>query len=358
MRARRDDMAEPAEVAALPAPIDMLLAAAVARRFYLEHRSKVEIAKEFGISRFKVARLLGAAVAHDIVRIDITVPAEIDVPLGRALSERFGLRHGIVVNLGRGEGGTAAPADQRRSGRWLGTAAARLISEIAEEGDVLGLDGSHAVDALSEAVTRLPLCDVVQLTGVRGRDLARDAAITAVRRTAAAGGGRAFPLHTPFLLPDAVTAAVLRSQPATAETLNRFGLVTKAVVGIAAWDAPHSTVYDALSERERETLREAGACAEVAGHVLDAEGRMIPTELTARTIAVTADELRGVTELIGVAAGGRGAGAVRAVLNSGLLTGVVTDATTARLLLWHDDPDDPARTVSAPSSRSTGRGQR
>lgn len=54
-----------------------------------------------------------------------------------------------------------------------------------------------------------------------------------------------------------MTAAVLRSQPATAETLNRFGLVTKAVVGIAAWDAPHSTVYDALSERERETLREA-----------------------------------------------------------------------------------------------------
>ncbi|MFI5568086.1 sugar-binding transcriptional regulator [Streptomyces sp. NPDC051740] len=345
-------MAEPAEVVTLPAPIDTLLAAAVARRFYLEHRSKVEIAKELGISRFKVARLLDAAVAHDIVRIDITVPAEIDVPLGRALTERFGLRHGIVVNLGRGEGGTAA-ADQRQSGRWLGTAAARLISEIAEEGDVLGLDGSHAVDALSEAVTRLPLCDVVQLTGVHGRDLAHDAAITAVRRTAAAGGGRAFPLHTPFLLPDAVTAAVLRSQPATAETLDRFGLVTKAVVGIAAWDAPHSTVYDALSERERETLREAGACAEVAGHVLDAAGRVIPTELNARTIAVSADELRGVTELIGVTAGGRGTGAARAVLSSGLLTGVVTDATTARRLLWHDDPDDPARTAPAPSSRST-----
>ncbi|GAA4949124.1 hypothetical protein GCM10023238_14300 [Streptomyces heliomycini] len=72
--------AEPVEAVALTAPIDTLLAAAVARRFYLEQRSKVEIAKEFGISRFKVARLLDAAVAHDIVRIDITVPAEIDVP--------------------------------------------------------------------------------------------------------------------------------------------------------------------------------------------------------------------------------------------------------------------------------------
>ncbi|MFD3627053.1 sugar-binding transcriptional regulator [Streptomyces sp. NPDC058698] len=345
-------MAEPAEVVALPAPIDTLLAAAVARRFYLEQRSKVEIAKEFGISRFKVARLLDAAVAHDIVRIDITVPAEIDVPLGRALTERFGLRHGIVVNIGCGDGGTAAaPADPRQSGRWLGTAAARLISEIAEEGDILGLDGSEAVDALSEAVTRLPLCDVVQLTGVHGRDLAHDAAIAAVRRTAAAGGGRAFPLHTPFLLPDAVTAAVLRSQPATAETLDRFGLVTKAVVGVAAWDAPHSPVYGALSERERETLREAGACAEVAGHLLDADGRVMPTGLDARTIAVSAAGLRGVTELIGVTAGGRGTGAARAVLRSGLLTGVVTDAATARRLLRHDDPDDPART--APSSRST-----
>ncbi|MGC9443018.1 sugar-binding transcriptional regulator [Streptomyces sp. WG5] len=344
-------MAEPADMVALPAPVDTLLAAAVARRFYLQQLSKVEIAKEFGISRFKVARLLDAAVAHDIVRIDITVPAEIDVPLGRELTERFGLRHGIVVNLTRGDGGTASPADQLGS-RWLGTAAARLISEIAEEGDVLGLDGSHAVDALSEAVTRLPLCDVVQLTGVHGRDLAHDAAITAVRRTAAVGGGRAFPLHTPFLLPDAATAAVLRSQPDTAATLGRFGLLTKAVVGISAWDAPHSTVYDALSERERETLREAGACAEVAGHVLDAAGRVIPTELNARTIAVGAAELRGVAELIAVTAGGRGTGAVRAVLRSGLLTGVVTDAATARSLLRDDEPDGRTRTALA--SRSTG----
>ncbi|MCX5521415.1 transcriptional regulator [Streptomyces bobili] len=353
-------MAEPAEVATLPAPIDTLLAAAVARRFYLEHRSKVEIAKEFGISRFKVARLLDAAVAHDIVRIDIRVPAEIDVPLGRALTERFGLRHGIVVNLGRHEGGTASLVDQRHGGRWLGTAAARLLSEIAEEGDVLGLDASHAVEALGETVTRLPFCDVVQLTGVHGRDLAHDAAITAVRRTAAAGGGRAFPLHTPFLLPDAATAAVLRSQPATAETLDRFRLVTKAVVGIGAWDAPHSPAYGALSEGERETLRAAGACAEVAGHVLDAVGRMLPTELNARTIAIGATELRGVAELIGVTTGGRGTGAVRAVLRSGLLTGVVTDAATARRLLWHDDrsdaddtddPQDAARIAA--SSRST-----
>ncbi|WAX77841.1 sugar-binding transcriptional regulator [Streptomyces sp. KMM 9044] len=351
---RRDGPVGPCGPEVPSAPLDRLLAASVARRFYLGNQSKVEIAKEFDISRFKVARLLDAAVAHDIVRIDITVPAEIDAPLGQALAGRFGLRHAVVVNLMDGEGaegGTArpaGPAGRHRVSRWLGTAAAQLLSATAEEGDVIGLDGSPEVDALSEAVNRLPPCDVVQLTGVHGPDLARDPAVAAVRRTAAAGGGGAFPLYVPFVLPDAATATVLRSQPAVAGTAHRFGRITRAVVGIGAWGAGLSTMYDALGDAERETYRASGACADVAGHVLDASGEVIRTELNARMICVSAAELRAVPELIGVSGGARGAEAIRAVLKSGLLTSVVTDTATARRLLWHDGADDTARTVSSP----------
>ncbi|MET9481573.1 sugar-binding domain-containing protein [Streptomyces sp. NPDC006638] len=337
------NLGEDREAEAPFAAVDKLLAASVARRFYLEHQSKVSIAKEFRISRFKVARLLDAAVAHDIVRIDITVPAEIDAPLSHALAERFGLRQAVVVDLTRSEGDAVAPGDTRRAGRWLGTAAASLISEISEDDDVLGLDASRSVQALSEAVGRLRSREVVQLTGVHGPDLAHDTAIEAVHRTAAAGRGRAFPLHAPFILPNAPTATLLRSQPDTAETLGRFGRVTKAVVGIGAWEATLSAVYDALTERERDTYRALGACAEVAGHLFDRDGRPLPEELDARTIAPSAGQLREIPELIGVAGGVRRAGAIRAVLTSGLLTRVVTDATTARRLLWYDGAEDAGR---------------
>lgn len=328
-------------------PVNRLLAASVARRFYLENRSKVAIGKEFGISRFKVARLLDAALTHSIVRIDITVPAEIDAPLSRALSERFGLRHAVVVGLVRGEDGGSAAGDARRTSHWLGAAAAQLISEIAVEGDVLGLDGSRAVAALSEAVTRLPVCEVIQLTGAHGRDLAEDGAVSAVRRTAAVGGGRAFPLYAPFLLPNAPTASLLRSQPATAETLDRFGRVTKAVVGIGAWEATLSPLYDALTEQERETYRASDACAEVAGQVFDRAGQAVPTGLEARMIAMSAAQFDRVPELIGVAGGARNAEAIRTVLTSRLLTGVVTDATVARRLLWQNGRDDTSRNRDA-----------
>ena len=47
----------------LAGPASLVLSASVARRYYLDGRSKIEIAEEFGLSRFKVARLIDLARA-------------------------------------------------------------------------------------------------------------------------------------------------------------------------------------------------------------------------------------------------------------------------------------------------------
>src|SRR4028118_1675276 len=73
-------------------PAQVVLTASVARRYYLDGRSKVEIADEFGLSRFKVARLLDAARASGLVRIEIRHQGGIDVALSARLGGRFGLQ--------------------------------------------------------------------------------------------------------------------------------------------------------------------------------------------------------------------------------------------------------------------------
>src|ERR671920_276521 len=60
-------------------PARVVLTASIARRYYLDGRSKVEIAEEFGLNRFKVARLLDAARESGLVRIEIRHPGQIDV---------------------------------------------------------------------------------------------------------------------------------------------------------------------------------------------------------------------------------------------------------------------------------------
>ena len=81
-----------------PGPASLVLSATVARRYYLDGRSKVQIGEELGLSRFKVARLLDTARDTGLVRIEIRYEGEIDVDLSARLRERFGLQHSIVVD--------------------------------------------------------------------------------------------------------------------------------------------------------------------------------------------------------------------------------------------------------------------
>ena len=91
-------------------PAELVQAAAMARRFYLEGKSKIQIAEEFGVSRFKVARVLETALERDLVRIEIRVPAELDAERSDALRARYGLRHAVVVESpAEGEDGGAVP---------------------------------------------------------------------------------------------------------------------------------------------------------------------------------------------------------------------------------------------------------
>src|ERR687897_213523 len=79
-------------------PAQLVLLAAVGRRYFLDGRSKVEIAEEFGFSRFKIARLIDAARESGLVRIEIRHQGEIDVDLSARLRDRYGLQHAVVMD--------------------------------------------------------------------------------------------------------------------------------------------------------------------------------------------------------------------------------------------------------------------
>src|SRR6266487_3937017 len=138
-----------------PGPEELMQTAAMARLFYLENKSKIEIAEEFGISRFKVARMLENAIRDGLIRLEIHLPAELDADLSDALRTRFDLTHARPGRRGPGPGhaaprrGRGGPAHRdrhrrRRPRTRLGTGdrgdvprthrAAPLYSRAAERG--------------------------------------------------------------------------------------------------------------------------------------------------------------------------------------------------------------------------------
>ena len=306
-------------------PAELVRLAAVARRFYLDGRSKLELAEEFGVSRFKVARLLEQALASGIVRIEIGVPTQIDDELSERVRTGYGLRHAIVVDT------PEHPESDLRA--HLARVAADLLTEIVVEGEILGLGYGRTLTVMTDALNRLARCTVVQLSGALLGVNVQENSIELVRRVAAVSRGPAFPIYTPQVLPDFATAEALRRQPQVAEAQRRWNQLTKAVVAVGSWDPPHSQLYISLSQRERDLLRTQGACAELCANLLDAEGRPVATEFTDRCITITTGQLRTVDEVIAVGGGRDKIAAFRAVLRGGYATSVITDVIVARALL-------------------------
>ncbi|SCK07145.1 DNA-binding transcriptional regulator LsrR, DeoR family [Streptomyces sp. WMMB 714] len=313
-------------------PAELMQAAAMARRFYLEGKSKIQIADEFGVSRFKVARVLETALERDLIRIEISVPAELDADRSDALRARYGLRHVVVVES------PSEAADDGADPENLGEVAADLLGELVTDGDVLGLAWGRSTIHMAAALRQLPPCTVVQLTGVYDAGTADRGSVEAVRRAAEVAGGEAHPIYAPMLLPDSATAAALRSQTGISRAFEYFDKVTVAAVSIGSWEPGISTVHDMLSDTEREHYSSLGVAAEMSAHLFDTGGRRIGRDLGERCITVEAERLRRIPEVVAIAGGQRKAAAVGAVLRSGLVTSLVTDTAAADYLLTETQP--------------------
>ncbi|MDD7938991.1 sugar-binding domain-containing protein [Actinomycetospora lutea] len=295
-----------------------LLAAGAAHRFHVLGRTKVEIARELGMSRFAVARLLDAAQEQGLVRIEVTAGDDLDHRASEELAAAYGLRRALV-----------APGAGRPR---VASLTAELLTEIVGPDDVLGLAWSRTINEAVDALTSLPPCTVVQLCGAYSLPWRSDTSAETVARVGALCGGPTFPIYAPLVLPDDQTARTLREQPGVADAFGRFADLTVAVISVGAWSPEHSTVHDVLDEEERTALGERGVVGEVVALPFDADGRVLDVDLARRVLAIDEAALRAVPEVIVLVSEPARARAADALLRSGLASTLVTDAATTTAL--------------------------
>ncbi len=299
--------------------------AAVAKRYYFDNRTRVQLAGEFAVSRFKISRLLEAAVSSGIVRISIRLPEFVDADLSLRLREKFRLDRALVAAVQ-----DTSPQGVREA---LGRTAAALLSDIVTGRDVLGVTSGRTIDAVARNLTRLAGCEIIQLTGMSG-DL-DDNPVEVLRRVAVLSGGQARSIYAPLTVATSEAAAALKTDPRIAEAFGRFASVTIALASVGSWDPPESRFYDGLSPQDRERLLAADVLADVGGALLDRQGRPVHV-FDDRTLGVSAEQLVAMDQVIVVGGGTRKTQAIRAALRSGLVSCLITDDAVALALLARD----------------------
>ena len=154
-----------------------------------------------------------------------------------------------------------------------------------------------------------------------------------MHRIAEKTGALAYVMPVPFFANSAEDREVLLAQKGVEEVFGMANHADLKIVGIGTVEADAQLVASGMIEpKEIRAISRDGGVGELLGHFFDINGRLLETSLTARTLAVS---FKGKEQdrIFAIAGGPSKVQAIRAVLESRKLSGLITDERTANALL-------------------------
>jgi DNA-binding transcriptional regulator LsrR (DeoR family) len=311
-------------------PEAVALASQVARMFFDREMTKVQIASQLGISRFRVARLIEYARQQGLVRIEFRDIPRQDRELARAVEERWGIDLCVVVAGGPGADALVP----------LARMAAAVTSDLIGPEEVIGIAwGSTLAAIVAELAPRhSPGVHVIQLAGSSAR-VERIRNPGELARTLADRLGATYhALYAPAFVESATLRDALLREPEIRATVGFFDRVSLAIVGIGAFTggrrSSSSLVHTGiLSDDDLARLMSEGAVGDLILYPFDRDGHFVADQLSERTVAVTTAQLARVPRVIAVAGGTHKAEAIAGALSTGIVSILVTDEPAAKRLV-------------------------
>ncbi|CAM5771593.1 DNA-binding transcriptional regulator [Labrys miyagiensis] len=285
-----------------------------------------EVAKRLGVPSLKAHRLI--ARAHRDGLIHFTIDGDISdcLRLEEKLRQRFGVKFcEVCPDLD----------DEPLPLLTLSIAGSRFLRRSLETGEDQIIGFGHG-RTLSTSVARLPNMSIGKrkLVSLLGGLTRRNSATPydVIHRLAARTGAETYVLPLPFYANSVEDRAVFLAQRGVREVVELGIQASLRIVGIGTMEYDASSVATGMIEREEfDAARAAGGMGEVLGHIFGIDGRVIENGLSARTLSMPVAEI-GRHKTIALAGGRSKIDAIRAVLASGLLYGIIMDERTARTL--------------------------
>lgn len=295
----------------------------VSKAHYVDHKSKIEIADELGMSRFRVARLLAQAEEVGVVTHTLNSGGLIE-EYSEAVARHLDIRSASVLEV-YGD----VPSVRTAVGRAIGL----YVRDSIDEGEVLGIGWGRTLNAMFDDLDDMPHVEVRLLTGRNAGDTGNSAR-GLLRRALALTGGLGYPFPAPFFVDDARAANAMRHQPNVASTLAGFSRITTAVVTIGVvGPRPIGVAYSTLPPHFAEQLRLAGGVAELCGFALGEDGQVVDARFGRHCLSISPAQLRRVPRVIAAVSNPAKATAVRAACMSGMVHDLMIDVELAEALL-------------------------
>ena len=295
----------------------------VARRYYLDNQKQSDIARELGISRPLVSRILAEARERGVVEITVHDPEAESAGLLERLRRSSSIQGGVLVEDGE---------DNDATNQLLSEGAVELLEQL--DARRLGVGWGYLIGQLVTWLEEHPrlessITDICPLVGNASIPARNYQSNENVRLMAQQLGAVPHFLYLPALPESLEEKQLLCSSEIYRQIDQEWQRLDTALVNIG--DYPSSPDFASLV-RYGSLLQRQRACGRMLIYYFNEAGAVIQSEQDF-AIQIPIDTLRRCPRIIGVCSANTSVKALRGALQSGFLTHIVTRAGLVKALL-------------------------
>lgn len=295
----------------------------VARRYYLENQRQSDIARELGVSRPMVSRMLAEARELGVVEITVHDPETRIATLLERLRLSTSIRGGVLVEDG---------ADEDATNQLLSQGAVELLRQLDTRR--LGVGWGYLIGQLVTWLEKHPqpdstVTDICPLVGNANIPARNYQSNENARLMAQQLGAAPHFLYLPALPEGVEEKQLLCSTEVYRQIHQQWEQLDTALVNIGNY--PSSPDFASLV-RYGSLLQQYRACGRMLVYYFNEEGTVIQSDQDF-AIQVPLDTLRQCPRIIGVCSANTGAKALLGALRSGVFTHLVARSELVRSLL-------------------------
>ncbi len=277
--------------------------AKIATLYYLGELSQDEIAEMFGISRFKVSRVLRRSKELGIIEFHINNKPDYYKGLEKQLVKALGIKRCLVVSPG------STAADSKSN---VGKAAAKYLIQRLKDGMMVGFDWGTTLQTMVREFApehKYPGCMFVQISGsiasqsildngyMDGHDI--------VANLAAKAGANWSLFPAPYIVKEKMLRDMLLEEKTIKNHIQYFDQLDMVFFGVGSCNPeiylPFYRNY--LSSQECKQLEQERRTGELFSCQLDTDGNKMESMLSGRVLTIELDQLKSIPDVVVLAAG-------------------------------------------------------
>lgn len=305
---------------------DIRLIVKIAQLYYEQDMTQAQIAREQGIYRTTISRLLKRGREQGIVTIAINYDYNENLWLEQQLKQKFGLKEAVVASS------DGLLEEEQLSA--MGQHGALLVDRLLEPGDIIGFSWGRAVRSLVENLpqasqSRQVIC-VPIIGGPSGKLESRYHVNTLTYGAAARLKAESHLADFPALLDNPlIRNGIMQSQHF--KTISSYwDSLDVALVGIGSDGANWHAFY---GSEESDDLNARHVAGDICSRFYDINGGLVDTNMSEKTLSIEMAKLRQARYSIGIAMGEEKYSGILGALHGRYINCLVTNRETAELLL-------------------------